>query len=60
MPLQLLFVGHTNAATPVTGLLICCRGKDLGPFLINGKLNPSHDYNKVEQVRGILTHIQDI
>jgi len=56
--LLLLFAGNANAGVPVTGLLICCRGTDLGPFLINGKWNSSHDYNDIEQVRGILRNIQ--
>ena len=48
-----------QAGEPVTGLLICCRGTDMGPFLINGKWEPKHDYGDIEQVRGILTNIQE-
>lgn len=52
-------VQNLQAGEPVTGLLICCRGKDMGPFLINGKWNHSHDYGDINQVRGILTNIQN-
>ncbi len=50
---------NVQAGEPVTGLLICCRGSNMGPFLINGKWNQSHDYGDINQVRGILTDIQD-
>ena len=51
-----------NSAIPVTGLLICCRGGgeyDRGTFLINGQWNAGHDYRDINQVRSILTHIQN-
>ena len=47
------------AGEPVTGLLICCRGSNMGPFLVNGQWNMSHDYGDIEQVRSILTDIQE-
>jgi len=60
--LVLIFLGihsfNVQAGEPVTGLLICCRGTDMGPFLISGKWEPKHDYGDIEQVRGILTNIQ--
>lgn len=63
MLLQLLLIavmGHgVNAGVPVTGLLLCCRGNERGPFLVNGQWNPNHDYSDIEQVRSILGHIQD-
>lgn len=48
-----------QAGEPVTGLLICCRGTNMGPFLINGKWEPKHDYGDIEQVRGILSNIRN-
>ena len=48
-----------QAGEPVTGLLICCRGTALGPFLINGEWVYQHDYGDINQVRGILTNIQE-
>ena len=48
-----------NAGVPVTGLLLCCRGTDRGPFLVNGEWNPSHDYSDIDQVRSILSHIRE-
>jgi len=48
-----------KAGEPVTGLLICCRGVDMGPFLINRKWESKHDYGDIDQVRGILTNIQN-
>ncbi len=51
-----------NSAIPVTGVLICCRGGgeyDRGTFLINGQWNANHDYGDINQVRGILTNIQN-
>ena len=50
---------NLQAGEPVTGLLICCRGSNMGPFLINGEWNQSHDYGDINQVRGILTNIKD-
>lgn len=50
---------NVQAGEPVTGLLICCRGTDMGPFLINGKWEAKHDYGDIDQVRGILTNIQN-
>ncbi len=40
---------NLQAGEPVTGLLICCRGTNMGPFLINGKWEPKHDYGDIEQ-----------
>lgn len=61
--LVLIFLGihsfKVQAGEPVTGLLICCRGTDMGPFLINGKWESKHDYGDINQVRGILTNIQE-
>ncbi len=51
--------GSLDSSVPVTGLLICCRGTDRGPFLVNGQWKASHDYSDINQVRGILTHIQN-
>jgi len=48
-----------KAGEPVTGLLICCRGTDMGPFLVNGKWDPNHDYSDINMVRGILQNIKD-
>ncbi len=50
---------NLQAGEPVTGLLICCRGTDMGPFLVNGKWDPAHDYSDINVVRGILQNIKD-
>ena len=57
--LSTLLTNIVNAGVPVTGLLLCCRGSDRGPFLVNEEWNPNHDYSDINQVRSILTHIQD-
>lgn len=51
--------GYGKSAVPVTGLLVCCRGNDRGPYLVNGEWNESHDYGDIDQVRGILSNIQN-
>lgn len=48
-----------NSSVPVTGLLICCRGNDRGTFLVDGKWNANHNYGDIDQVRSILSHIQN-
>lgn len=53
-----IYPHNLQAGEPVTGLLICCRGNDMGPFLVNGKWESKHDYGDIEQVRGILSNIQ--
>ncbi len=47
------------SGVPVTGLLICCRGTDRGPYLVNGQWNSNHNYGDINQVRGILQNIKD-
>ncbi len=47
------------SSVPVTGLLLCCRGNDRGTYLVEGKWNPNHNYGDINQVRSILSHIQN-
>lgn len=58
--LMIALVGNSiNAGVPVTGLLLCCRGTERGPFLVDGQWNPNHDYRDIRQVRSILGHIKN-
>lgn len=51
-------VPHT--CTPVCHIMPCCRTNNAGTrFLVNGSWNAAHDYQNINEVRGILQNIKD-
>ena len=51
-------VSHT--CIPICHIMPCCRANNAGTkFLVNGSWNSNHDYQQIEDVRGILQNIKD-
>lgn len=56
----LAYIPKVNAGEPCCHILLCCRSTNDGmKFLVNGRWNPAHDYNDINQVSDIMQKIKD-